>query len=352
MGEHYNQLKRYDRIKIEALFQAGHSIREISKLTNYHYSTIWREVKKRGAWEHTNTDLTQNAAYSADLAQQRCDENKKAHGKELKIGNDMEIVRYVERKILIEKKSPQAILYDIEKEGMQFKTKVCLSTIYNYIKGGVFLNVTMDDLPCPRGKAPKSPKRKIQKRASAGTSIGERPEEINNREELGHWEMDTVVGPRGKSKKCLLVLTERKTLKEYFEILKNHSAREVCRALNRIEREMGEKKFRETFKSITVDNGTEFSDCEGMEQSRRNKKKRTKIYYCHAYSSWERGSNENQNRFFRRWFPKGVNFDHLTRKAVKKIQDWINWYPRKKFDGKSAEEMYDFFLEERRAAVA
>lgn len=352
MGEHYSHVTEHDRLKIEALHQAGHSIREIAVQLGFCYQTIWREVKQRGAWKHTNSDLTENAAYSADLAQQRCDDNKKAHGKELKIGNDMEFVKYVEKKVLAEKKSPQAILYDIEKEGVQFKTTVCLSTLYNYTRSGVFLNITMDDLPCPRGKAPKCAKRKTQKRASAGTSIEKRPEAVNNREGLGHWEMDTVVGPRGKSKKCLLVLTERKTLKEYLEILKNHSAREVCRALNRIEREMGEKQFRETFKTITVDNGTEFCDCEGMEKSRRNKKARTKVYYCHAYSSWERGSNENQNRFFRRWFPKGVNFDHLTRKEVKEIEEWMNRYPRKKFDGKSAEEIYVLFQEEERRAAA
>ena len=63
-----------------------------------------------------------------------------------------------------------------------------------------------------------------------------------------------------------------------------------------IERKFWERLFRDVFKTITVDNGVEFSDAEGLEKSRRNKKIRTKVYYCHPYSSCERGSNENANR--------------------------------------------------------
>lgn len=189
-------------------------------------------------------------------------------------------------------------------------------------------------------------KRKKQKRASVGTSIDQRPEEINNREQVGHWEMDSVVGPQGKSKKTFLVLTERKSLKEIIEPLKNHSSNEVVRALDRLERELGEKKFREIFKSITVDNGMEFSDHEGIERSRRNKKNRTKVYYCHAYRSCERARNENQNRFIRRFYPKGANFDHITRREVKEIEVWMNDYARKMFDGRTSDEMYELFREE------
>ena len=69
-------------------------------------------------------------------------------------------------------------------------------------------------------------------------------------------------------------------------------------------------KFREVFHSITVDNGCEFQDCEGMERSKRARKPRTKIFYCHPYSAYERGSNENMNRIIRRFFPKGTNFDN------------------------------------------
>ena len=71
------------------------------------------------------------------------------------------------------------------------------------------------------------------------------------------------------------------------------------------------------FKTITVDNGREFMDVEGMERSRRNKKPRTSIYYCHPYSSYERGSNENQNKLVRRHIPKGTNFDGISKKKCR-----------------------------------
>ena len=94
--------------------------------------------------------------------------------------------------------------------------------------------------------------------------------------------------------------------------------------------------------TITVDNGTEFSDWEGMEKSRRNKKiPRTKIYYCHAYRSCERGSNENQNRMIRRFFPKGTNFDNVSKNAIKEVQKWMNDYPRKILGWLTPDELYN-----------
>lgn len=76
-------------------------------------------------------------------------------------------------------------------------------------------------------------------------------------------------------------------------------------------------------------------------------KNATKVYYCHAYRSCERARNENQNRFVRRFYPKGVNFDHITRKKAKELETWINDYARSLFDGKTADEMYELFLAER-----
>lgn len=341
----YKHITEYERIQIEALRRAGRTITQIAEQLQKNYSSIWRELQ-RGKYIHRNSEWIEEERYSSDIAQEKCDKNKLAHGKGLKLGKDYEFVEYIERKILEEKKSLQVALYDIRRENLTFDTDVCLSTLYNYVRLGMFYNITMVDMPMPRKKKRKNHKIKKQKRASVGTSIDQRPEEINNRETIGHWEMDSVVGPQGKSKKTFLVLTERKSLKEIVEPLKDHTSNEVVRALDRLEREMGEKKFRETFKSITVDNGVEFSDFDGIERSRRNKKKRTTVYYCHAYRSCERARNENQNRFIRRFYPKGVNFDHITRKEVKEIETWMNDYARKMFDGKTAGEVYKAFREE------
>ena len=100
----------------------------------------------------------------------------------------------------------------------------------------------------------------------------------------------------------------------------------VVAALNGLERKYG-ALFSKIFRSITVDNGSEFSDCEGMETSIFGGQ-RTKMYYCHPYSSYERGSNENLNKMFRRLFPKGTNFDEVPDEEIIAAADWMNNYPR------------------------
>ncbi len=101
MGKNYEHVTYHDRLQIEVLYRAGHSIREIAVLTAFSYPTIWREINVRGMYIHRNSDWTEEKRYSAELAQGRCDENKKTHGKELKIGNDLRFVQYVEKKIYI-----------------------------------------------------------------------------------------------------------------------------------------------------------------------------------------------------------------------------------------------------------
>lgn len=338
-----------DRLKIEALLKEKTSVKRIAANIGVAETTIYRELK-RGRYMRLDKDTwKEKEQYSPDIAEENYQKRMSEKGRrELKIGRDYAFVRFVEEMIGEKKYSPAAALACIEREGMEFATKICLSTLYNYIRGGVFLGLTLEELPY-RTKKQKRRKKKVQKRAVKGTSIEKRPEHIHAREEFGHWEMDTVVGPQGKSKESLLVLTERKTLKEIIMPLRNHTSSEVVLALNKIERKLGEKRFRQMFKTITVDNGPEFSDCEGLERSRRNKKKRTALYYCHPYCSCERASNENQNRLIRRHVPKGTSFDGASRSRIQDIEDWMNNYPRKKFAWQTANELFEAEL--RRAAM-
>lgn len=330
-----------DRLRLEVLKKAGHKPKEIAEILHFHVSTIYRELK-RGEFEALNSDLTTETRYSPDIAQEYMNGVLTAKGADLKIGNEKEFADRIEDIIINEGYSPAAALAKVKAEGIDFT--VCVTTLYSYIDKGVFLNLTLKDLPEKR-KGEKRTKRKItQKRATKGESIENRPEEIDTREKFGNWEMDTVVGARGVSKKSLLVLTERKTRKEIIFLLKEHTAAAVVKALDKLERKMG-AKFREIFKTITVDNGSEFADWEGMERSKRTKKKRTKIYYCHPYSSWERGSNENQNKLVRRHIPKGVNFDDKTQGDVDNIAEWINNYPRRIHQYRTAEQLYNEELE-------
>ena len=137
----------------------------------------------------------------------------------------------------------------------------------------------------------------------------------------------TVVGKK-RTKARLLVLSERVTRREIIIRIKDGRAETVVAALDRLERIYG-AAFYEIFKTITVDNGSEFADADGIERSARRKDaKRTTVYYCHAYSSCERGTNENINRMIRRQFPKGTDFDKVTAADVKRVETWLNDYPR------------------------
>ena len=229
MGK-YKNLNWNNRLQIEALWKAKHTVKEIAEQIGVHQSTIYRELKRGKTVKRNSSDWSERTIYSPDLAQSRAEENQKEKGRPLKVGNDWEFVRFVEDMIIHKRYSPAAILAVIKKENLKFDTQICLTTLYNYIKMDLFLGVTMAD--CPYHKSRKKQKRqKVQKRRNVGTSIELRPKEIQGRDEVGHWEMDTVVGAQGKSKQSFLVLTERKTRYEIVEVLKEHTAAEIAEVI-------------------------------------------------------------------------------------------------------------------------
>lgn len=307
-------------------------------------STIRRELK-RGRVKQISSELIEYYSYSADIAQQDYDYKASSKGPELKLLKDYAFVEYVEYKIIEEKYSPDAIIMELEnndfcnpKTGEEFDTKICTKTLYNYIDMELFPNLTNKDLP-REGKMPKRKQRKVRRsyRNVDGKSIWERPEAANKRFELGHWEMDCIESTKKADGSCLLTMVERKTRQTLIYKLPNQTQKCVINMLDRIERKIGRVKFAETFKTITVDNGSEFLDHQGMEKSLRSKtKKRTMIYYCHPYSSWERGSNEHSNGMIRRFIPKGAAISDIPVTEVKRVEDWLNNYPRRLLGGLSA----------------
>ena len=335
MMRKFKQLTFNDRLKLEVLLKAGHKIKKIAELLGFHQSTIYREIK-RGKFTALNSDLTTEERYSPDIAQAKKNEVLAAKGPDIKIGKELAFAQMIEDIIINDGYSPSAALTKVKDI---FKFTISVSTLYSYIDKDIFRKLTNKDLPVKRAGEKRTYKKVRQKRVLKGESIEKREEKINTREEFGHWEMDTVVGKKGVSKKSLLVLTERKTRKEIIILLKRHTTENVVKALDKLERKLG-AKFKKIFKTITVDNGSEFMDYDGMQKSVRTKGNRTKVYYCHPYSSWERGSNENQNKLIRRHIPKGSNFDDKTQKDINYIQEWINSYPRRLFDDKTSEELF------------
>lgn len=340
MGKLFKHLSQNDRIKMETMLNSGHKVVEVAEYLHVHRSTIYREIK-RGEYTHRNSDYTEETRYSSDLGQKNHDWNAQGKGRNIKIGNDRPLAEYIEGKIIEDKYSPEAALAAAAESGIEFTTSISVRTLYRYIDKGIFLKLTNKDLPV-KGKRKKHNKRvKVQKRASAGESIENRPDEVKDRKIFGHWEMDTVKGKQGVTKSCMLVLTERKTRDEIIVKLPDQKAASVVEAIDRLERKWGDM-FTKVFRSITVDNGVEFSDYEGLERSVLHEgEKRTFAFYCHPYSSWERGSNENNNRLIRRHIPKGEDFDEKQDRDIEYIENWINNYPRGIFGFKTSAQLFE-----------
>lgn len=340
MGKLFKHLSQNDRIKMETMLNSGHKVVEVAEYLHVHRSTIYREIK-RGEYTHRNSDYTEETRYSSDLGQKNHDWNAQGKGRNIKIGNDRPLAEYIEGKIIEDKYSPEAALAAAAESGIEFTTSISVRTLYRYIDKGIFLKLTNKDLPV-KGKRKKHNKRvKVQKRASTGESIENRPDEVKDREIFGHWEMDTVKGKQGVTKSCMLVLTERKTRDEIIVKLPDQKAASVVEAIDRLERKWGDM-FTKVFRSITVDNGVEFSDYEGLERSVLHEgEKRTFAFYCHPYSSWERGSNENNNRLIRRHIPKGEDFDEKQDRDIEYIENWINNYPRGIFGFKTSAQLFE-----------
>lgn len=336
MGKYITERQRYE---IEVYYKMGLKPKEIAEKIGKCVRTIYYELN-RGKCKQIDTELREKVVYLADVSQRKYDENKLNKGSILKVGNDIKFCQFIEKKIKDDKYSPYATIQYIKNNDIQFKTSICTKTLYNYIEKGIILNVTKNDLPMKgeRKKRKEENKKKIALHNTKGTSIEQRPKYIKLREMYGHWEMDTVIGGRNKGKACLLVLSERMTREEIIIKIADKKSISVIKALNKIERDIGSKKFRETFKTITCDNGVEFLDFNGIEKSISTKIPRTKVYYCHPFSSWERGTNENINKLIRKFIPKGANINEYNTKEIAKIQEWINNYPRKILNGLSTEE--------------
>lgn len=352
----FRHLTWIDRLRIEKWLRQGLKPKDIAGKLRVHISTVYNELR-RGAYEKLDSDTWELVqAYSPDIAEQKYQAHLREKGPDLKIGKDHELANYIETTILDKECSPAAVLGYAKQEGRCFQTSVSVQTIYHYIQKGLFLNLTQKELP-RHGKR-KQPYKKVCKKASArapaGESVEQRPPEVNDREEFGHWEGDTVYSGKGKVKTtcALFTMTERKTRNEIIIGVPNRKAETIVRAVDALERKLGARKFRAIFKSITFDNGTEFAAAESLERSCINKTiPRTRVYYCHPYSSWERGSNEHVNGMIRRRHPKGTDFSKVSKEEIAATEKWINEYPRRIFGYKSSAIMFRERLNELGIAI-
>lgn len=319
-----------DRYQIEFALKAKMPVKDIAAQLGYSKVAIYAEIK-RGTVKQLDHHFKEYYVYKADAGQRIHDAAVSKCGAKKKYSPDAPLLREITDLILDKRYSPEAAV-------MKLKTKdICTKTIYNYVHAGYLPGVDENKLPyCMKKKKKKG---EIQKRKFIPNhkSIEDRPKEILNRDTYGHWEMDTVYSNRN-DRTCLLVLTERMSRDEIVIQVPDRTCESILKGLNRLERKMGAPAFRKTFKTITCDNGVEFSDSDAIEKSCLNKGNRTTLYFCHPYCSCERASNENQNKLIRRWIPKGDDIGLYTPAEIQAIQDWINDYPRKLFGGLSSNE--------------
>lgn len=329
-GKH---LTLVERGKIELLLKQQKTNQEIANIIGVSKRTIIREKKRGLVVGLRNSDWSTRDEYSAERAQCNYEHNQKNKQGFIKIDKNHKLAQFLENTIIRNKFSPYAALVLAKQKG--YFVNISLKTLYNYIHKEIFLSLTKKHLPYFR----KEKKLEIQPkriRKNGGRSIEERDEAINNREELGHWEMDTVLGKRSKGA-CLLVLTERKSRKQIIEKIARKDSKSVIEGLDRILNRYPKTKG-ERFLTITSDNGAEFMDAAAIER------RGIIHFYAHSYCSWERGSNENNNKLIRRFISKGKNISEVSKKEIKEIEKWLNRYPRKIFNGKSSEEIYERYL--------
>ncbi len=226
-----------------------------------------------------------------------------------------------------------------EIEGM---TTVCTATFYNYVADNKIEDFDKNELPMKCNRKSKSEK-KEGKTGPKGTSIEERPFDKDDRNEFGHWEGDTIVGSRTiPNSGAVFTLVERKTRFQITIKCRDRKALTIYKAVKKIKKkypELKDYKLNDIFKSITFDNGVEFSKWEDIE-----KYLKTKCYFAHPYSSYERGSNENGNKLLRIFLPKGCNINDYTDEYVMEANELINTKIRKILNYKSSLELFNLEL--------
>jgi len=316
MGK-YNRLTMDEREEISRLLALGHSYQFIGRALGRNVSTISREVRKGSLNRYT---------YRAVRAQRRAwrKSRQRKLGKR-KLFQSPKLAQKVHRKLL-KKWSPEQIAQWLkEKYVSKPEMQISAETIYSYL------------YVLPRGqlkkellKALRQGHRRRRRRDKVKNneenrgkiedmlSIEERPAEVADRSVPGHWEGDLLIGKYRQS--ALGTLVERTTRTTLLVRLKSRKAEEVRKAFSRKIKRLP-KDLRV---SLTYDQGKEMA-----QHKLFSKDTEMKVYFAHPASPWERGTNENTNGLIRQFFPKGTDFNKVTSRGIRHVQDLLNERPRK-----------------------
>ncbi len=330
----FKHLSIEERSQIQILLKIGKTPSEIFRELTRDRATICREIK-RGKVQQLKTNMEYTTMYFPDVGQRIYNENRAKSGDRIKLGQDIKVAAYIDNEILNNKLSPDVVAFKLKTAG--FKMTLCTKTIYNYIQLQMLKTRNIDLLL--KVKRKNRVKQARENKKIYGKSIEERPTVVADREEIGHWEIDTVIGKKEGQEAVLLTLTERITNKEIIVKIPGKNAESVQSVMIDIRKQWGEK-FDQVFKTITADNGSEFAELSSLE-----KDSTAKIYYAHPYSSWERAINENHNGLIRRFIPKGESLNNCSLELIEFIENWCNNLPRKRLGYSTPNELFELFIQ-------
>ena len=323
-NQSYKHLSEAERGEIEAYLIVGLKPAEIARRLGRNRSTITREINRGSITQvkKANRQKVYYQRYYADAAH-----NRYRHAREtsyyLKLDcvSDDFLREFTEA--MREKPRMNSVDTFVHTYKIQHVDAVVPSTktLYNYIHQGL-LEIKVIDLPRAVRIRKKFTKRPSNKK-HLGKSIEERPEEINNRSRFGDWEIDSVLGRKTIGEPSILTLVERQTRYAVPKKLVEKKAEYVNQAVL-------ECMKLYPIKSITADNGNEFSSLSKIEG--------LDVYFAHAYSSYERGTNENFNGLLRQFIPKGCSLKELILEEYTKA---INERPRRIHGYQSAKKLFE-----------
>lgn len=302
----YVHLTISERVKIETLADLNYSIREIAHKLGRSPSTVSREMKR----------CESESPYQAESAQETYAGKKKNCGAKSK--RTEETVALIQQK-LDETWSPEQITNRL------FEGALCFKTIYRWIYEGL-LQVPLTVL---RQKGKRRKPQETRGRFTIGTPIAKRPKEVRKRETFGHWELDTVVSSRGKSKACVATFIERKT--RWYSAIKMTDR--TSASMEKAVHTLCQRFPKEGFLTATTDRGKEFSCYSSLQKDLD-----IQVYFADPYSSWQRGSNENGNGLLREFFPKKTDFATISEDELNEALRLINNRPRKCLKWRTANE--------------
>ncbi len=310
-----------ERFYIEKNKALGYSNRAIARGLNRPHSTINNEIKRGTITQKRiiNGKEEYYTRYDAYAAQGFYELNRKRSVKPFKLARVSEFIEFAVDLIRNHKWSPDAVVGYAYAQGLFTKEEmVSAKTLYNYIDQKIIGLDNFDLLLKLSRKTTKQVPKKNKR--ILGKSISLRPNHINDRSQFGHWEIDTVIGVKDLNEPVLLTLTERVTRYELIIKIEGKTDQAVSRALKPL---MNTEHASEIFKSVTSDNGSEFATLTEAVKSV------AEVYFTHPYSSWERGTNENNNGMIRRFIPKGMRISKVSSNQIRNINLWMNKYPRK-----------------------